>query len=40
MKQSEREELNRPRKKNAELAMKREVLKHSAALWIKEAMRQ
>ncbi len=32
--ESERDELNRLRKENAELAMARDVLKRSAALWV------
>ena len=38
--ESEREELRRLRKENAELRMRCDVLKRSAALWVEDAMRR
>ena len=38
--EGEREELRRLRKENAELRMRCDVLKRSAALWVEDAMRR
>jgi transposase len=37
LRESERDELNRLRKENAELRMQRDVLKRSVVLWVDEA---
>jgi transposase len=38
--EDEREELHRLRRENAELRMRCDVLKRSAALWVEDAMRR